>query len=68
MINPNNPSAPLSVSVQAKLDKEKLNSKPIEQNPPDRSPAGIENPAIFGIHNPNFNNKKVYNHVKEMFV
>ena len=46
-----------SAANQAKESKdfvENYNKEP-EQKEPDRSKAGLNKPAVFGIHNPNFN-------------
>jgi len=48
-----NPGAPKSFHEQVKEDKELL--KPKEVKEPDRSIAGLNNPAVFGKWNTNFN-------------
>ena len=45
----------LSHREQSKLDKEKLQAKEVKRKEPNRSIAGLNNPAVFGKFNTNFN-------------
>jgi len=53
MNNMKNSASPKSALNLAKEAKELLKPKEVKQ--PDRSPAGLDNPAVFGKHNINFN-------------
>ena len=48
-----NSASPKSALNLAKEAKELLKPKEVKQ--PDRSPAGLDNPAVFGKWNTNFN-------------
>lgn len=48
----------ISLLQQAKIDKEKVKQVIKQQKKPDTSPCGVDNPAIFGKHNSNFDKNK----------
>lgn len=56
-------NAPKSAMEQARIDKEKLNTKQVVNEPLSRCKCGLElagkQPARWGKHNPNFNKHNI---------